>query len=91
MTKADLVKNLADACDITGTVADAILSELAVAVRKDLIAGNEISLPDIGKFKVAHTAARSGRNPSTGATIQIAAAKKVKFVPAKSLKDSVNS
>jgi len=91
MTKAELIKHLAETCDISGTVADAVLSELAVAVRKDLIAGGEISLPEIGKFKVAHTAARSGRNPSTGATIQIAAAKKVKFVPAKALKDSLNS
>ncbi len=46
-------------------------------------AGDEITLPNFGKFKVREVAAREGRNPATGATIQIAASRKLAFTPAK--------
>jgi hypothetical protein len=59
--------------------------------REAAAAGEEISLPGFGKFKVKATPEREGRNPSTGATIKIAAAKKLTFAPAKALKDSLNS
>ncbi|RSU64367.1 HU family DNA-binding protein, partial [Sphingomonas sp. S-NIH.Pt3_0716] len=49
--------------------------------------GEEISLPGFGKFKVKDTPERSGRNPSTGEAITIAASKKITFTPAKALKD----
>jgi DNA-binding protein HU-beta len=52
--------------------------------------GAEITLPGIGKLKVTERPARTGRNPSTGAAIEIAAKKVVKFVPAKVLSDSIN-
>ena len=61
------------------------------AIAEAASAGEEISLPGFGKFKVKATPAREGRNPSTGATIKIAAAKKLTFAPAKALKDSLNS
>jgi DNA-binding protein HU-beta len=51
----------------------------------------EVNLPGFGKFTVKAVPARTGRNPSTGAAIQIAASKKVSFSPAKALKDKVNS
>jgi DNA-binding protein HU-beta len=60
-------------------------------IRDAAIAGEEISLSGSGKFKVKATPERDGRNPSTGATIKIAAAKKLTFAPAKALKDSLNS
>ncbi len=52
--------------------------------------GAETSIPGFGKFKVKDTPARDGRNPSTGATIQIAASKKLSFTPAKAIKDALN-
>lgn len=54
--------------------------------------GEEISLPGFGKFKVKVKVSpeRDGRNPSTGATIKIAAANKITFAPAKALKDTLN-
>ena len=52
--------------------------------------GAETSLPGFGKFKVKETSARDGRNPSTGATIKIAASKKLTFTPAKAVKDALN-
>ena len=54
------------------------------------VKGEEASIPGFGKFKVQAKPARTGRNPSTGATIEIAASKKVAFTPAKQLKDAVN-
>jgi DNA-binding protein HU-beta len=65
---------------------DVLLKALADASAR----GEEINLPGFGKFKVQAKPARTGRNPSTGETIQIAASKKVMFQPAKALKDAVN-
>jgi DNA-binding protein HU-beta len=53
------------------------------------VRGEEVSLPGFGKFKVQAKPARTGRNPSTGEVIEIAATKKVVFQPAKALKDAV--
>ena len=50
-----------------------------------------IALPGLGKLKVGERPARTGRNPQTGASIQIAAKKVVKYVPAKALADSLNA
>ena len=52
--------------------------------------GEEIALNGFGKFKVKDSPAREGRNPSTGATIQIAASKKLGFSPAKAVQDKLN-
>ena len=65
---------------------DAVFAAIADAASK----GEEISLNGFGKFKVKNTPAREGRNPSTGATIQIAAANKLTFAPAKAVKDKLN-
>ncbi|MGK2909992.1 MAG: HU family DNA-binding protein, partial [Sphingobium sp.] len=65
---------------------DGIFSAIAEAAAK----GEEVSLNGFGKFKVKDTPAREGRNPATGATIQIAASKKLSFAPAKAVKDKLN-
>jgi len=67
-------------------VIDATLKAITDAAKK----GDEVSLPGFGKFKVADRPAREGRNPATGATLTIAASKKVSFTPAKALKDALN-
>ena len=67
-------------------VIDATLNAITNAAKK----GEEVSLPGFGKFKVANRPAREGRNPATGATLTIAASKKVSFTPAKALKDALN-
>lgn len=51
--------------------------------------GDKLNLSGFGIFKVQNRPARQGRNPRTGETIQIAASKKAKFVPAKALKEAV--
>jgi DNA-binding protein HU-beta len=64
---------------------DAVFAAITDAAKK----GEEVSLPGFGKFKVQAKPARTGRNPSTGATIQIAASKKLSFQAAKALKDAL--
>ncbi|AJR23715.1 integration host factor [Sphingobium sp. TA15] len=65
---------------------DGVFSAIAGAAAK----GEEVSLNGFGKFKVKDQPAREGRNPSTGAVIQIAASKKLTFTPAKAVKDQLN-
>ena len=65
---------------------DGVFAAIAGAAAK----GDEVSLSGFGKFKVKDQPAREGRNPSTGATIQIAASKKLTCTPAKAVKDQLN-
>jgi DNA-binding protein HU-beta len=85
-----LAETLAAGRSITKTEARAIVDALFSSIADAAAKGEEISLNGFGKFKVKETPAREGRNPSTGATIQIAAAKKISFAPAKGLKDKLN-
>ncbi|HET6523529.1 HU family DNA-binding protein [Sphingopyxis sp.] len=66
---------------------DAVIAAIADAVAK----GEEVSVAGFGKFKVKESAAREGRNPATGAAIQIPASKKLGFTAAKAVKDRLNS
>jgi DNA-binding protein HU-beta len=65
---------------------EAFLKTVGKALKK----GDSVTLIGFGTFKVVKTAARKGRNPQTGETIQIASAKIPSFKPGKALKDSVN-
>ncbi|MNP62211.1 DNA-binding protein HU-beta [compost metagenome] len=67
-----------------------MLDQLGEIVSDSLENSDEITLPGIGKLKVGDRPARTGRNPQTGKTIEIAAKKVVKFVAAKALTDAVN-
>ena len=60
------------------------------AIAAELAAGGEVSVAGFGKFGVTHRAARTGRNPATGDTIQIAASNAPKFSAASALKKSLN-
>jgi DNA-binding protein HU-beta len=66
-------------------VVDALFDNLAKNLRK----GAKIRVPGFGIFVVAKRAARMGRNPATGEPIKIKASKKVRFRPAKELKESI--
>ncbi|RZJ97553.1 MAG: HU family DNA-binding protein [Novosphingobium sp.] len=65
---------------------DAVFAAIAEAAAK----GDEVALNGFGKFKVKDSPAREGRNPATGAAMQIAASKKLTFAPAKAVKDKLN-
>lgn len=68
------------------TIVESVFKQISDAARS----GAETSIPGFGKFKVKNTPAREGRNPSTGASINIAASKKLTFAPAKAVKDAMN-
>jgi len=90
MTLTDLIASIATDEGLAKTdvkkVVDGLFARIAAAAEKD----EEVAVPGFGKFKVKHSAARDGRNPSTGETISIAASKKLGFTPAKALKDRLN-
>jgi len=69
------------------SIVDGVFKAIADAAAR----GSETSIPGFGKFKVKATPEREGRNPSTGATIKIAASNKLTFSPAKAIKDTLNS
>jgi DNA-binding protein HU-beta len=89
MNTADLVDRLAGESKLTKAQAKEIVDGLLSNVRDTLAKGEEVNLPGFGKFKVQDKPARTGRNPSTGAAIQIPASKKISFAAAKALKDAV--
>jgi len=89
MNKGELVAKIADA-GLSKKDAGVALEAALKAVTDALVAGEEVSLLGFGTFKVTERAARSGRNPATGETIQIAASKSVSFKAGKALKDKVN-
>ncbi|HEX7821148.1 MAG TPA: HU family DNA-binding protein [Sphingobium sp.] len=90
MNNSDLADSLAAANGLTKTDARKLVDGVFAAIADAAANGEEISLNGFGKFKVKDTPAREGRNPATGATIQIAASKKLGFTPAKAVKDKLN-
>ncbi|MFP5422772.1 MAG: HU family DNA-binding protein [Gammaproteobacteria bacterium] len=90
ITKEQLISDIAEAIDTPKSTVRAALEQLSEIVSDALENSDEITLPGIGKLKVSERTARTGRNPQTGQTLQIAAKKVVKFVPAKALSDAIN-
>ena len=90
MNKNDLVGLVADKADISkaqaGEAVDAVLEAISGALKS----GDEVRLVGFGTFAVSERKATTGRNPATGAEIQIPASKQAKFRPGKTLKDSLN-
>ena len=87
MTKSQVADHLAEQVGITKKVAAQFLEELASLAYKQ--AKNVFTLPGIGKLKLANRKARMGRNPQTGAPIQIPAKRVVKFRVSKAAKDAI--
>jgi DNA-binding protein HU-beta len=88
--KAELIEAIADAADLTKADAGRALDGFIAAVTGALKKGETVSLVGFGSFVVKERAARQGRNPQTGKTITIAAAKIPSFKAGKALKDAVN-
>jgi DNA-binding protein HU-beta len=86
----DLAETVAAANGLTKADARKLVDGVLAAVVDAAAKGEEVSLSGFGKFKVKASPAREGRNPSTGATIKIAASKKLTFAPAKAVKDRLN-
>lgn len=97
MKKADLVDAITNKMKVvhdrpvSKTDVSAFLESLGDVCQSALISGKELSLPGIGKLTVTERSARTGRNPKTGETIEIAASKSAKFAVTRSLKEALNT
>ena len=89
MKTTDLIDYVADEAGLEKSAAkkavDAVFTAIVDAAKK----GEEVNLAGFGKFKPKDSAARQGRNPATGETIEIAASRKLGFSPAKQVKDAL--
>ncbi len=90
VNKSELIEHIAKQADISKAAATRALEALIGGVKSTLKKNNSVSLVGFGTFSVTKRAARAGRNPRTGDTIKIKAAKVPKFRPGKALKDAVN-
>jgi len=90
MNKAELIDAVAEATGLSrteaGNAADAVFSNIIDALGK----GDQVAIPGFGSFLVRARAARTGRNPQTGETIQIKASNAPAFKAGKAFKDAVN-
>ena len=89
MKKQELVSAVAKCAGITNQQAELALAGLAVTVADTLKAGDEVTIPGLGKLSAKAKPARTGRNPATGEPVQIAAHNVVKFTPLKLFKEAV--
>jgi DNA-binding protein HU-beta len=85
--KADMVNRIHELTNITKTDVAMVYDEIFSQIGEALADGDKVSVPNFGTFMVSERAARQGRNPATGATIQIAASKTARFKASKNLKD----
>ena len=90
MNKSEMIDHIAKQADISKAAATRALEAMTGAVKTTLKKGGSVSLVGFGTFAVGERAARTGRNPQTGASIKIKAAKVPKFRPGKALKDALN-
>ena len=90
MNKSELIDHMARSADISKAAAGRALESIVSGVKTTLKKGGTVTLVGFGTFTVGKRAARTGRNPQTGASIKIKAAKVPKFRAGKALKDAVN-
>lgn len=90
MNKNELIAEVADEAELTKAKAAEAVDAFIDAVARSLSRGDEVRLVGFGTFLVMNRKKTQGRNPRTGAVIQIAASKQPKFRAGKALKDMVN-
>jgi DNA-binding protein HU-beta len=90
VNKTELIEHIAKHADLSKAAAGRALEATIGAVRTTLKKGGTVSLVGFGTFAVGKRAARTGRNPRTGAAIKIKKANVPKFRPGKGLKDALN-
>jgi DNA-binding protein HU-beta len=90
MNKSELINAIADHADLSKADAGRALDAVTDQIKRALKKGDDVSLVGFGTFVVRKRAARTGRNPRTGATIKIKASKVPAFKAGKALKDALN-
>ena len=91
MNKTELVAAMAKETNLSKKDVEAVLKSFIDVVSEELKKGEKVQLVGFGTFEVSERAARTGKNPQTGAEIKIAACKAPKFKAGKALKDMVNA
>ncbi|MEJ1375842.1 MAG: HU family DNA-binding protein [Candidatus Sedimenticola sp. (ex Thyasira tokunagai)] len=91
MNKTELIEAIAESAGTSKSTAQAAVNALLSNISDSLIKGDDVQIVGFGTFTVRDRAARTGRNPQTGATLNIPASKVPAFKPGKALKDSVNN
>src|SRR5438093_12231951 len=91
MTKAELIDDVSHAVDMSGKDAEVIVETIFESIVKSLRTGDKIEIRGFGSFRTRQRNARTGRNPKTGARVEVPAKKIPYFKPSKELKDLVNS
>ena len=89
MNKAELIQAIAAKSGLSKKDAEVALAAVTDAITDALKAGEKVSLVGFGTFAVKARAARTGKNPQTGETIEIAASKAPAFTAGKALKDAI--
>ena len=89
MTKSEFITAVAEECGVKKSEAEAFLAAQALVLRRALKAGDDVTLPSVGKLLAAKRDARTARKPSTGAMINVPAKTVVKFKVTKELADAV--
>ena len=90
MNKGELVSSVAASAGLSKKDAEAALKAFIDVVSEELKKGEKVQLVGFGTFEVSERAAREGRNPQTGETMEIKASKTPKFKAGKALKDMMN-
>ena len=91
MNRQELVQQIAQQTGQTQTAVSEVLNSFVSTVQDAVAAGDKVTLVGFGTFEVTERAARTGRNPQTGAPLNIAASKAPKFSAGKVFKDAVNA
>lgn len=90
MNKGEFVEALADRLDVSRAQADRAVSAVLDLITEQLKSGEKVSFTGFGSFEVSNRAARTGRNPQTGASIEIAASSVPKFTAGATLRCTIN-
>ena len=91
MTKADLIENVSQAVELSRKDSEVIVETIFDSIVKGLRTGDKIEIRGFGSFRTRQRNSRVGRNPKTGARVEVPAKKIPFFKPSKELKDLVNS
>lgn len=90
MNKTELIAAVAESAELSRKDAEKAVKAFTDTVAAQLKKGDKVQIVGFGTFEVSERAAREGRNPHTGETMQIAASKAPKFKAGKALKDAIN-
>lgn len=91
MNKTELRDAIASHAELTNAQADKVLEAVVTSITRAVADGDKVTIPGFGTFEPRERAARTGRNPQTGAALDIAASKAPAFKPAAAFKNAVNA